>query len=136
MSECWPSVNNASAAMFRLDVSVLLGVRRRNLPSAVHRTQCQGTAGAVKQTRERPQYGTQSADSHPWRELPDLMNLQHLRYLVGFSEHRTHTDAADSLGISQPAISRALHELEPETGCILFQPKVRRLDFEAGKNVV
>src|SRR3546814_8099811 len=83
---------------------------RRNGPSAGHRTQCQGTAGAVKQTRERPQYGTQAADSHPWRELPDLMNLQHLRYLVGFSEHRTLTDAADSLGISQPAISRALHE--------------------------
>src|SRR3546814_18122521 len=87
------------------------------------------TAGAVKQTRERPQYGTQSADSHPWRELPDLMNLQHLRYLVGFSEHRTLTDAADSLGISQPAISRALHDLEQELGCILFQRTGRQLGF-------
>src|SRR3546814_13078477 len=93
------------------------------------------TAGAVKQTRERPQYGTQSADSHPWRELPDLMNLQHLRYLVGFSEHRTLTDAADSLGISQPAISRALHELEQELGCILFQRTGRRLERSEERRV-
>src|SRR3546814_18559690 len=102
---------------------------RRNGPSAGHRTQCQGTAGAVKQTRERPQYGTQAADSHPWRELPDLMNLQHLSYQVGFSEHRTLTDAADSLGISQPAISRALHELEQELGSIPFQLPGRRQDI-------
>src|SRR3546814_10475970 len=104
---------------------------RRNGPSAGHRTQCQGTAGAVKQTRERPQYGTQSADSHPWRELPDLMNLQHLRYLVGFSEHRTLTDAADSLGISQPAISRALHELEQELGCILFRSEEHTSELQS-----
>src|SRR3546814_8680409 len=75
-----------------------------------------------------------SADSHPWRELPDLMNLQHLRYLVGFSEHRTLTDAADSLGISQPAISRALHELEQELGCILFQRTGRRLEFTPARS--
>src|SRR3546814_11727080 len=65
------------------------------------------------------------------------MNLQHLRYLVGFSEHRTLTDAADSLGISQPAISRALHELEQELGCILFQRTGRRLEFTpAGTDVL
>src|SRR3546814_3367100 len=65
------------------------------------------------------------------------MNLQHLRYLVGFSEHRTLTDAADSLGISQPAISRALHELEQELGCILFQRPGRRLEFTpAGHDVL
>lgn len=65
------------------------------------------------------------------------MNLQHLRYLVGFSEHRTLTDAADSLGISQPAISRALHELEQELGCILFQRTGRRLEFTpAGHDVL
>src|SRR3546814_12867352 len=65
------------------------------------------------------------------------MNLQHRRYLVGFSEHRTLTDAADSLGISQPAISRALHELEQELGCILFQRTGRRLEFTpAGHDVL
>ncbi len=65
------------------------------------------------------------------------MNLQHLRYLVAFSEHRTLTDAADSIGISQPAISRALHELEQELGCTLFQRAGRRLELTiAGQDVV
>jgi LysR family cyn operon transcriptional activator len=65
------------------------------------------------------------------------MNLQHLRYLVAFAEHRTLTDAADSLGVSQPAISRALHELEGELGCALFQRAGRRLEFTpAGQDVL
>lgn len=65
------------------------------------------------------------------------MNLQHLRYLVAFSEHRTLTDAADTLGVSQPAISRALHELEHELGCTLFQRAGRRLEFTpAGEDVL
>jgi len=65
------------------------------------------------------------------------MNLQHLRYLVAFSEHRTLTDAAGNLGISQPAISRALHELEQELGCVLFRRAGRRLEFtSAGHDVL
>src|SRR3546814_11892301 len=53
------------------------------------------------------------------------------------SDLRTLTDAADSLGISQPAISRALHELEQELGCILFQRTGRRLEFTpAGHDVL
>src|SRR3546814_1989876 len=65
------------------------------------------------------------------------MNLQHVRYLGGFSEHRTLTEAADSLGISQPAISRALHELEQELGCIRSQRTGRRLEFTpAGHDVL
>lgn len=57
------------------------------------------------------------------------MNLQHLRYLVAFSDHRTLTDAAQSMGISQPAISRALHELQEELGCALFQRCGRKLQL-------
>jgi len=65
------------------------------------------------------------------------MNLQHLRYLAAFSEHRTLTDAAEYLGVSQPAISRALHELEEELGCALFQRVGRRLEFtSAGDEVL
>lgn len=65
------------------------------------------------------------------------MNLQHLRYLVAFAEHRTLTDAAEALGISQPAISRALHELQQELGCLIFQRAGRRLELtDAGQNVL
>jgi DNA-binding transcriptional LysR family regulator len=65
------------------------------------------------------------------------MNLQHLRYLTAFAEHRTLTDAAETLGISQPAISRALHELQEELGCPLFQRNGRRLELTpAGQDVL
>ncbi|WP_336971107.1 LysR family transcriptional regulator [Sphingobium aromaticiconvertens] len=65
------------------------------------------------------------------------MNLQHLRYLAAFAEHRTLTDAAESLGISQPAISRALHELQEELHCELFQRAGRRLEMtSAGHEVL
>lgn len=65
------------------------------------------------------------------------MNLQHLRYLTAFAEHRTLTDAAESLGISQPAISRALHELQEELRCALFQRVGRRLELTpAGHDVL
>ena len=65
------------------------------------------------------------------------MNLQHLRYLAAFAEHRTLTDAAESLGISQPAISRALHELQQELRCELFQRAGRRLALtSAGHEVL
>lgn len=65
------------------------------------------------------------------------MNLQHLRYLAAFAEHRTLTGAADFLGISQPAMSRALHELQDELRCDLFQRSGRRLELTpAGQAVL
>src|SRR3546814_19816119 len=57
------------------------------------------------------------------------MNLQHLRYLAAFAASRTLTGAAESLGISQPAISRALRELQDEPQCVLFRQTGRRLEF-------
>ena len=64
------------------------------------------------------------------------MNLQHLRYLAAFAEHRTLTDAAETLGVSQPAISRALHELQEEVGCDLFKRVGRRLEMTAAGHEV
>src|SRR3546814_20184608 len=65
------------------------------------------------------------------------MNLQHLRYLAAFAESRTLTGAAESLGISQPAISRALRELQDELQCVLFRRTGRRLEFtKEGKAVL
>src|SRR5690606_9988008 len=48
------------------------------------------------------------------------MNLQQLRYVVATAEHRTMTDAAKSLYIAQPALSRAIRDLERELGLTLF----------------
>lgn len=65
------------------------------------------------------------------------MNLQNLRYLVAFSDHGTLTDAAQSLGISQPAISCALHEMQEELGCALFKRSGRKLELtQAGPSVL
>lgn len=64
------------------------------------------------------------------------MNLQHLRYLAAFAENRTLTDAAESLGISQPAISRALHDLQEEVGCVLLERVGRRLEITAAGHEV
>ncbi len=65
------------------------------------------------------------------------INLQHLRYLVAFAEHRTLTEASESLGVSQPAISRALHDLQAELHCQLFQRVGRRLELTpAGQAVL
>lgn len=64
------------------------------------------------------------------------MNLQQLRYLAAFSENRTLTGAAINLGVSQPAISRALHELEETLGCALFRRNGRRLELTAAGTAV
>src|SRR3546814_12833880 len=54
-----------------------------------------------------------------------------------FAESRTLTGAAESLGISQPAISRALRELQDELQCVLFRRTGRRLEFtKEGKAVL
>lgn len=65
------------------------------------------------------------------------INLQHLRYLVAFAQHRTLTEASESLRVSQPAISRALHDLQTELHCQLFQRAGRRLELTpAGQAVL
>ena len=46
-------------------------------------------------------------------DLPDL-ELRHLRCLVAVAEAGTITDAAIDLGLTQPAVSRALAQL---AGC-------------------
>lgn len=48
------------------------------------------------------------------------MNLQHLKYAVKVAEYHSINKAAEILYISQPNLSRAIRELEQETGITIF----------------
>ncbi|ACY98179.1 MULTISPECIES: LysR family transcriptional regulator [Thermomonospora] len=48
------------------------------------------------------------------------MNLRQLRYVVATADHGTMTSAAAALYVAQPALSRAVRELERELGVELF----------------
>lgn len=49
-----------------------------------------------------------------------MNNLKALHYALALNEHRNFTAAARSLGISQPALSRAVQNLEKDLGVPLF----------------
>ena len=48
------------------------------------------------------------------------MNIQQLRYVVATAEHGSMTAAAGALFVAQPALSRAVRQLEREVGLTLF----------------
>ncbi len=47
------------------------------------------------------------------------MDLRQLRYFIALTEYRSFVRAADAMGITQPAFSRAIQGLEQELGCQL-----------------
>lgn len=57
------------------------------------------------------------------------LTLRHLRLLVALDEQATLTAAARTLGLTQPALSHQVRELERLTGAPLFQRVRRRLTF-------
>ncbi|MBV7410935.1 LysR family transcriptional regulator [Maritimibacter sp. DP1N21-5] len=52
--------------------------------------------------------------------LPRL-SARHVRVIRALSERRRLSDAADAVGLSQPAFSRALHDAEQRLDAVLFQ---------------
>jgi DNA-binding transcriptional LysR family regulator len=62
------------------------------------------------------------------------MELRHLRYFVVVAEEQNVTRAAERLRVSQPALSRQIHDLEDELGVGLFRRTAKSLALtEAGK---
>jgi DNA-binding transcriptional LysR family regulator len=65
------------------------------------------------------------------------MNLQQLRYLVSAADTGSVSGAARAHRVSQPVVSRALHDLEREYDVVLFRRSGRRLTLtNAGYTVV
>ncbi|WP_127585789.1 LysR family transcriptional regulator [Paenibacillus koleovorans] len=55
--------------------------------------------------------------------------LAHLKIFATIVEHKSLNKAAQSLTISQPALSRKINQLEEELGVLLFERKGKRLEL-------
>jgi DNA-binding transcriptional LysR family regulator len=65
------------------------------------------------------------------------MNLQQLRYLVSAADTGSVSGAAQTERVTQPVVSRALHDLERQLGLALLRRRGRRLTLtDAGLAVV
>lgn len=62
------------------------------------------------------------------------MNVQQLRTFVTVVDHGSFSEAARSLGISQPAVTMQMQALESDIGATLLDRRYRRVDLtEAGR---
>ena len=65
------------------------------------------------------------------------VTLRHLRAAVGIARCGSFRSAADSLHVSQPALSQTISELESELGVTLFDRTSRSVrQTELGRNFV
>lgn len=61
------------------------------------------------------------------------MELRHLQYFLMIAREGTISGAAQALHLSQPSLSRQMHDLERELGCKLFDRGSRHIELtEAG----
>ena len=58
---------------------------------------------------------------------PDPLEIRHLRYFLAVAEAGSFSRAADRLGISQPAISQQMRDLEGALRVTLFQRRGKRI---------
>lgn len=68
------------------------------------------------------------------RYAHSLMELRHLRYFVAAAEQENISRAAAKLHVSQPGVSRQIHDLEEEIGFLLFERSAKALKLtDAGR---
>ena len=66
-----------------------------------------------------------------------MLELQQLQYLISIAEHGTLSKAAETLHITQPALSRSMQSLEYELQVVLFERSKNKIKFnENGKLAV
>ncbi|MEB0042577.1 LysR family transcriptional regulator [Pseudomonas sp. MH10] len=56
-----------------------------------------------------------------------IMELRHLRYFIAVAEHKSIRLASERIHVTQPAVSRQIHDLEKELGLALFDRHPRGL---------
>ncbi|HZL04567.1 MAG TPA: selenium metabolism-associated LysR family transcriptional regulator [Coriobacteriia bacterium] len=65
------------------------------------------------------------------------MNVQQLRTFIEVAEHRSFSEAARMLGISQPAVTMQIQALETDVGAMLLDRRYRKVELtEAGRVLI
>ena len=75
--------------------------------------------------RGLPVLRKRAARHHPAGTVPAALEIRHLRALLGVAATQTIGRAAEQLGVTQPALSRQLKELEHVTGLALLDRSAR-----------
>jgi DNA-binding transcriptional LysR family regulator len=78
------------------------------------------------------------AGNNPWHDgvVTPVIELRHLRYFAAVVQEGTFTAAADRLGMTQPALSRAVRALEREFGSALLRRGPAGVELTAAGEVL